>query len=1226
MLQRFRKLKSIAPPPTPLEDFTHHWKNLMNFYINNTNDCKVPIQLTNIPKHIDRLLDILLEEEQDENDPGPCLEYLLQHKLLDLLASLAISETPPGMRMICLSFLRRLLGRSKYPLLHQTSIYLPIQRLIVICNGNSPSPIETEEIQFLLTLCFLVCKYPHVTNIINDVPMLQKLSSSKRSSSERLKIEKVTYVPNRKKNNSNPLFEPLNTQAIALVNPNLLNPEKNRQKSLCSNISSIKIDLPSSSTRSNASTSSKDTENISQSSSPLTQNVYCNSTLTMNLPDDTQNNQNITDKLCDKLDNPVAEIKTCLQNIEDLRLTEDGETNNPIKNNCDLLTSSRISAKSKCLLLEALMSYLNSADNTVRVRACEGIMALASLEDTTFVEMVTQSDLPSIITSRLENLFNTVPAHVDPDDIDIVDVTWGLDSPSWTKKNKFPGCRQVAAFYMWFDYCNQLIREASTNVADVLAKHIRINFFEKIVTPALADHQVILVTALIAKCVKELASSTLCTEVGYWLVGHNRHPEILNVCTSPVLHRLISNCYTDSDELTVETLKLFEEVIEKRNEHTLHCLVLIYLTNRGYYDNTAADSAITSKSDEEDEKERGKKRTLDFSYKQGHSKTLAPSNIYRIIHCFLSMVPRYLQTDPHINSYKRCMVVLEKQYSTILKDCFLMAWPLEAVTHDDSASSDSRPEADHGATRFYMGPFLTMLFDKVCNMTKQRYEINLRLTVLISRLTLIPHPYLHEFLLNPLLPLVSGTKSLFTCLQKVVKQLIKEIPRSAESKQKLKETREKLLDEYIDDMDEEDILLESAVVTEEFCNTLAATAYVKYHHSVLKLWKTVLVDKLNCNENCINILQHCAHIRNTELKQTEKINTNEKVFRSLILASKTWNLKITKCTLQNERVCLFLERPSVIKTIINTVIQKGPSFGRNTSIHENICLTFLPDEQSELTSMRLQLIKNISERILDLQGYCVCKSVCPNSIMLTSKSNREITENCKRYVCGVVKNSETNTKETTLTWSKYIYNKMETIMEVNEERYLHTSKQNTKNNSFFQNMAEATVTFELLAIKPSRPICINVHTSGDRNLTNTKGIPFILYNTARIAAIIKKYNEGISNGEYPELTNIETVDFSVLDDEDEWELIYNFIVGYSQAIENSIKHKPIFQICPQVLCMFLSRLCQKFSIYYRRIKILTEGYKHLYSKLIARIYMLKALEIILQNTLAIFDIESVSQM
>ncbi|XP_047343208.1 DALR anticodon-binding domain-containing protein 3 [Vespa velutina] len=394
----------------------------------------------------------------------------------------------------------------------------------------------------------------------------------------------------------------------------------------------------------------------------------------------------------------------------------------------------------------------------------------------------------------------------------------------------------------------------------------------------------------------------------------------------------------------------------------------------------------------------------------------------------------------------------------------------------------------------------------------------------------------------------------------------------------------------------------------------------------LKLWKTILADKLDCNENCTNILQHCAHIGNTVLEQVEKINTNEKVFQSLILASNTWNLKITKCTLQNERICLFLERPSVMKTIINTVIQKGPSFGRNASINENICLTFLPDEQSELTSMRLQLIKDISERILDLQGYSICKKVCPHSVVLTNKSHRETIEDSKNYVCGVVKNSETNTKEITLTWSKYIYNKIETIMELNEQKYLETNKQDTNEDSFLRNMAEATVTFELLAVKPSRPVSINIHTNTDRSLTNTKGAPFILYNTARIAAIIEKYNEGISNGEYPELTNIEAVDFSVLDDEDEWELIYNFIIGYSQAIENSIRHKPNFQICPQVICMFLSRLCQKFSIYYRRIKILTEGYKHLYSKLIARIYMLKALEIILQNTLAIFNIKSVSRM
>ena len=79
------------------------------------------------------------------------------------------------------------------------------------------------------------------------------------------------------------------------------------------------------------------------------------------------------------------------------------------------------------------------------------------------------------------------------------------------------------------------------------------------------------------------------------------------------------------------TLKLLEEMIERKDEHILHCLVLMYLNSRGYYDNTAADSAIASWSDEEDEREREKKGILDLSQGHYHSRTLAPNNIHRII-------------------------------------------------------------------------------------------------------------------------------------------------------------------------------------------------------------------------------------------------------------------------------------------------------------------------------------------------------------------------------------------------------------------------------------------------------------------------------------------------------------------------------------------------------------------------------------------------------------------
>lgn len=159
----------------------------------------MPVESTGVPRHLDHLLKILQREEDEmtSEEPGPCLEYLLQHRLLDLLATLASAETPPGIRLVCLSFFKRLLGRSKYPLLHQSAIYGPVRRLIVLCNGNYASPIEPEEVQFLLTLCFLVCKYPHVTNIINESNEFLEKDLHDQNPWEKPEIERVTYSSQR---------------------------------------------------------------------------------------------------------------------------------------------------------------------------------------------------------------------------------------------------------------------------------------------------------------------------------------------------------------------------------------------------------------------------------------------------------------------------------------------------------------------------------------------------------------------------------------------------------------------------------------------------------------------------------------------------------------------------------------------------------------------------------------------------------------------------------------------------------------------------------------------------------------------------------------------------------------------------------------------------------------------------------------------------------------------
>ena len=148
-------------------------------------------------------------------------------------------------------------------------------------------------------------------------------------------------------------------------------------------------------------------------------------------------------------------------------------------------------------------------DHTIRIRACEGILVLASLDDPFFAEIIAKSDLSAVLTKRLENLFNMIPAHVDPSEIEEISVTWGLDSPSLI--NEFPGCRKVAAFFMWFDFCAQLSREAHPDVAEALAQSIRAGFLEKVLSPALSAHHAVLITALITKCLKDIPCSPLST-------------------------------------------------------------------------------------------------------------------------------------------------------------------------------------------------------------------------------------------------------------------------------------------------------------------------------------------------------------------------------------------------------------------------------------------------------------------------------------------------------------------------------------------------------------------------------------------------------------------------------------------------------------------------------------------------------------------------------------------
>lgn len=102
---------------------------------------------------------------------------------------------------------------------------------------------------------------------------------------------------------------------------------------------------------------------------------------------------------------------------------------------------------------------------------------------------------------------------------------------------------------------------------------------------------------------------------------------------------------------------------------------------------------------------------------------------------------------------------------------------------------------------------------------------------MVSSLALLPHPHLHEYLLNPTIPLSGGVRTPYTVLQSVVNRIHKPIMAKEGYKNYLKMTRFQLLGTMEDldyERDEDDTKFESLVVLEEFIKELAAIAYAKY--------------------------------------------------------------------------------------------------------------------------------------------------------------------------------------------------------------------------------------------------------------------------------------------------------------------------------------------------------------------------------------------------------------
>ncbi|XP_073241369.1 FHF complex subunit HOOK interacting protein 2A-like isoform X1 [Porites lutea] len=499
-------------------------------------------------------------------------------------------------------------------------------------------------------------------------------------------------------------------------------------------------------------------------------------------------------------------------------------------------------------LVNSLLNLSKSEDSRIAVKACEGLLLCASLpEDHAATVIILYTPFCEVMSDRLKVLFEHLPQNMEPIDISAIAAKWGLDHQSDDEDVlSFPGKRQLISFLSWLDYVDQLSKEAHKLVAKALAVGVRERFLQPVIEPGLFQQSelgVITITALLRRCIQAVTSPQLLQEMCIFLLGEGTTPEVpTHVGDHKLRQTLIQRCDHLSDEISIETLKLFETLLNKPCDVILNNLVLRNLKSRKYYTTPPVpngDTSAASNGPAVADKLAPPSPHTGFPPSPTSPSTppLTPDGlgspqivenvdrdeVEQVVNSFISLVPDEIKTSA---------LTGDTGYDTYLRDAHRQCNQRAIQTSTFEWPSTPVPPSDFEDSRevFYEGAFLNMLFKKLQRLLDQPYDVNLQVTSVIAQLSQFKHPQLQEFLLNASLPLAPDCRSLHSTLQNVVQDLKGRIQRLPNFQRNVVSVRRQLMGIATSPEHKslsESNLLEAAIVLEEFCKELAAIAFVK---------------------------------------------------------------------------------------------------------------------------------------------------------------------------------------------------------------------------------------------------------------------------------------------------------------------------------------------------------------------------------------------------------------
>ncbi|GFR93965.1 DALR anticodon-binding domain-containing protein 3-like [Elysia marginata] len=177
-------------------------------------------------------------------------------------------------------------------------------------------------------------------------------------------------------------------------------------------------------------------------------------------------------------------------------------------------------------------------------------------------------------------------------------------------------------------------------------------------------------------------------------------------------------------------------------------------------------------------------------------------------------------------------------------------------------------------------------------------------------------------------------------------------------------------------------------------------------------------------------------------------------------------------------------------------------------------------------------------------------------------------------------------------------------------------------------LTDASIKIDILGNACNSPLTLENTTSG-RGAESRLGA-FILYNTARLSTLLQRFDQAVGEGVYPALPAVDLIDWALLREEEDWELVYVYLAAFPDIVSQSVEcvipadGKFASKIHSHKVTNFLSSFCKCLSAHYSRYHILTGRESHLLPLMYARLYMMKAAHQVLLNSLDLLGIQSLN--